>query len=123
MASLNLVQFIGNAGKDAELRYTPGGSAIAKFSLAVNHKSKGEESTEWLNIVLFGETAEKVSQYITKGKSLYVSGRLQTRTWADDQGVKHYMTEILANTVQLLGGNPEGQRGREQSADDSLPFE
>lgn len=109
MASLNKVMLIGNSGRDAELRYTANGTAVADFSLAVNSRRRGaggdwEDQTEWFNIVLFGNTAENLSQYITKGKQLYVEGRLQTRTWDDDQGVRHYRTEVIANQIQLLGG-------------------
>ena len=135
MASLNKVQLIGNAGKDAEMRYTASGTAQTKFSLAVNFRKRGpsgeyEDSTEWFNVVLFREQAEKISQYITKGKQLYVEGRLQTRTWDDDQGVKHYMTEVVANTVLLLGKTERAEGGGggwdkpSASLDvDDLPFE
>lgn len=133
MASLNKCMFIGNAGKDAELRYLSSGSAQSQFSLAVNsrHKNKAgewEDQTEWVNVVLFGDTAEKVSQYITKGKQLFVEGRLQTRNWNDDQGVKHYRTEVIGNSVQLLGGKdgdaPKSTRRNDKADDwDDLPFE
>ena len=113
MASLNKVMLIGNAGKDAELRYTANGIAQAKFSLAVGFRRRAvsgewEDATEWFNIILFRDTAEKVSQYITKGKSVYVEGRLQTRSWDDESGQKRYMTEVIANTVQLLGSRDSG---------------
>lgn len=116
MASLNKVMLIGNAGKDAELRYTANGVPQASFSLAVNNRRRGqsgewEDNTEWFNIILFREQAERLSQYITKGKPLYVEGRLQTRTWDDDQGQKHYRTEVIANTIQLLGSREGGQGG------------
>lgn len=116
MASLNKVMLIGNAGKDADLRYTANGTATATFSLAVNNRRRGqsgewEDNTEWFNIVLFAETAERVSQYITKGKPLYVEGRFQTRTWDNDQGVKQYRTEVIANTIQLLGSRDDGSGG------------
>ena len=109
MASLNKVMLIGNAGKDAELRYLSNGTAQAQFSLAVNRNTRNqegnwEEATEWFNIVLWRETAERIAQYITKGKSVYVEGRLQTRSWDNDQGVKQYRTEVIAERVQLLGG-------------------
>jgi len=116
MASLNKVMLIGNAGKDAELRYTSSGTPQSQFSLAVNNRRKNqagdwEDQTEWFNIIIFGDTAERVSQYITKGKPLYVEGRFQTRNWDDDQGVKHYRTEVIANTIQLLGSREGGQGG------------
>lgn len=108
MASLNKVMLIGNTGKDCELRYTANGLATSSFSLAVNGRRKRddgewEDQTEWFNILLFGDTAERISQYITKGKPLYIEGRLQTRSWEDDDGVRRYRTEVVANTVQLLG--------------------
>lgn len=116
MASLNKVMLIGNAGKDAELRYLSTGTPKSEFSLAVNNRRKSpsgewEDQTEWFNIVIFGDTAERVSQYITKGKSVYVEGRLQTRTWDNDQGVKQYRTEVICNTLQLLGGRESGSGG------------
>lgn len=121
MASLNKVMIIGNAGRDAELKFTPSGSAVSTFSLAVNYKSKGEDSTEWFNVVLFGDTAEKVSQYITKGKPVYVEGRLQTRSWEKD-GEKHYRTELIANSLQLLGGGGEPHTAGAREEVDDLPF-
>lgn len=124
MASLNKVMLIGNAGRDAELRYTANGIPQASFSLAVNNRRRGqsgewEDNTEWFNVILFRDQAERLSQYITKGKSLYVEGRLQTRTWDDDQGQKHYRTEVIANTIQLLGGREGGQGSDGGGWDDS----
>lgn len=109
--SLNKVMIIGNCGKDAEMRYTASGVATAQVSVAVNNRRKNsqgeyEDQTEWFSVVLWNETAEKLSQYLTKGKQVYVEGRLQTRSWEDDGGQKHYRTEVVANTVQLLGGRP-----------------
>jgi single-strand DNA-binding protein len=117
MANLNKVMLIGNAGKDAELRYMATGTPQCKFSLAVNSNRRNqttnewETTTEWFNILIWGDTAERVSQYITKGKSVYVEGRLQTRSWDDDQGQKHYMTEVVANSVQLLDRREGGGQG------------
>ena len=114
MAGLNKVMLIGNAGKDAELRYMATGTPQAKFSLAVNNRRRNqttnewEDNTEWFNILIWGDTAERVSQYITKGKQVYIEGRLQTRSWDGDDGVKHYMTEVVANSVQLLGSRDGG---------------
>lgn len=107
--SLNKVMIIGNCGKDAEMRYTASGTATAQVSVAVNNRRKNsqgeyEDQTEWFSVVLWNETAERLSQYLTKGKQVYVEGRLQTRSWEDDSGQKHYRTEVVANTVQLLGG-------------------
>jgi single-strand DNA-binding protein len=108
MASLNKVMLIGNAGRDAELRYLANGTAQAQFSLAVNRNFRGpdgewREDTEWFNIVAWRDLAERISQTVTKGKQLYVEGRLQTRSWDDDQGMKHYRTEVIAQTITLLG--------------------
>jgi single-strand DNA-binding protein len=121
MASLNRVMLIGNAGRDAELRYLANGTAQAAFSLAVNRNYRGgdgewKEETEWFNIVAWRELAERLSQSVTKGKQVYVEGRLQTRTWDDDQGVKHYRTEVIANSVLLLGSR-DGQGGQAGSGD------
>ena len=129
MASLNKVQIIGNAGRDSELRYSASGTAQAQFSVAVNNRRKNgdqwEDQTEWFNVIVFGDTAEKLSQYITKGAPLYVEGRLQTRSWDDkDTGAKHYRTEVIANNIQLLGQKDGEQRATRQSqpGDDDLPF-
>lgn len=117
MASLNKVMLIGNAGRDAELRYLATGTPQCQFSLAVNNRRRNqqsgewEEQTEWFNIVIWGDMAERVSQYITKGKPLYIEGRLQTRSWDDDQGQKHYRTEVIAQNVQLLGSRDGGAGG------------
>jgi single-strand DNA-binding protein len=116
MASLNKVMLIGNVGKDAELRYLGNGTAQSKFSLAVNRNFKGadgnwQEQTEWFNIVVWADLAERVSQNVVKGKQVYVEGRLQTRTWDDDQGVKHYMTEVIAQSVLMLTPRDQGEGG------------
>jgi len=122
MASLNKVMLIGNAGRDAEMRYTANGTAQAQFSMAVNSRRRGqtgewENHTEWFNIVMFGDRAERVSQFITKGKSLYIEGRLQTRNWDDDQGVKHYRTEIIANQIEFLDRRDGGGGGGDSGGD------
>ena len=127
MASLNKVMIIGNAGRDAELRYLANGTPQSLFSLAVNNRRKNkqtgeyEDETEWFNVIIFGDTAERISQYITKGKSIYVEGRLQTRTWDDDQGQKHYKTEVIAQSVQLLGKSEGDSDPRPQR--EAMPFE
>jgi single-strand DNA-binding protein len=130
LANLNKVMLIGNAGKDSELRYLANGTPQAKFSLAVNHNTRNkdtkewESQTEWFNVVIWGDTAERISEHIRKGKSLYIDGRLQTRKWDDDKGQTHYMTEVIANTVQLLDKR-EGAEARPETAQyaDELPFE
>ena len=124
--SLNRVMLIGHVGKDAELKYTPSGNAQAKFSVATNHNTKKgdqwESETTWHNVILWGDSAERLAGHITKGKAVYVEGRIQTRTWDDDKG-KHYMTEVIAQTVQLLDKR-DGTEGRtKRESFDDLPFE
>src|SRR5690349_22089471 len=115
MGSVNKVILVGNLGRDAELRYTPGGAAVATLNLATtevwNDKSSGQkqEKTEWHRIVLWGKSAESLSEYLTKGKQIYVEGRLQTRKWQDKDGNDKYTTEIRGDKVVLLGGG--GGRG------------
>ena len=107
MSSLNKVMLIGHVGRDPEMRYTASGTATAQFSLATSRSHKGKdgewiEETEWHNVVVWAERAERVAQTVTKGKQVYVEGRIQTRTWDDDKGVKHYRTEIIADQVLML---------------------
>jgi single-strand DNA-binding protein len=109
MASINKVILIGNLGRDPELRYTPGGQAVANFTLATNERfsskdGEKQERTEWHRIVAWGRTGELCAQYLSKGRSVYVEGRLQTREWEDKEGQKRRTTEIVATTVQFLGG-------------------
>jgi single-strand DNA-binding protein len=109
MASVNKVILIGNLGRDPELRYTQGGSAVANFTLATNERwrdkdGNNQERTEWHRIVVWGRTAENCAQYLQKGRSVYVEGRLQTREWEDKDGNKRNTTEVNALTVQFLGG-------------------
>ena len=109
MGSVNKVILVGNLGKDAEVRVTPGGQSVASFSMATteNWTSKeGEkkEQTEWHRIVLWGKQAESLQEYLVKGKQIYVEGRLQTRQWDDKEGNKRYTTEIKADRITLLGG-------------------
>jgi single-strand DNA-binding protein len=108
--SLNKVMLIGNLGKDAETRYTPSGAAVTNFSLATSYRSKDPQSgeykdhTDWHDIVLW--RAEKVSEFLTKGRQVYVEGRQQTRSWEDESGKKRYRTEVVADNFSLilLGG-------------------
>jgi single-strand DNA-binding protein len=124
MANLNKVMIIGNAGKDAELRYMASGRPMCQFSVAVNHNWRNQQSneweqqTEWFNVVVWGDTAERISQYVTKGKQVYVEGRLQTRSWDGNDGQKHYMTEIIANSVQLLERREGGGQGNGGGGDE-----
>jgi len=116
MASVNKVILVGNLGRDPELRYTPSGQAVANFTLATNDNytdksGERQERTEWHRIVVWARTAELCSQYLSKGRPVYLEGRLQTREWEDKEGVKRQTTEIVANTVQFLGGRGEGGMG------------
>ena len=116
MGSVNKVILVGNLGRDAELRYTPGGAAVATLNLATTEvwNDKGgqrQEKTEWHRIVLWGKQAESLQEYLTKGKQIYVEGRLQTRQWDDKDGNKRYTTEIKADRITLLGGSGGGARG------------
>ena len=118
MGSVNKVILVGNLGRDAELRYTPGGSPVATINLATteiwNDKAgQRQEKTEWHRVVLWDKTAESLNEYLTKGKQIYVEGRLQTRQWEKD-GQKHYTTEVKADRIVLLGG---GGRGGERTSD------
>lgn len=110
---LNKVMLIGHVGRDPEIKYTPGGLAVATFSVATNESFKDKEGkqqdrTEWHRIVAFGRTAEIMGEYLKKGQLVYIEGRLQTRSWDDDKGQKRYITEIVANSVQFLGRRGEG---------------
>ena len=115
--SVNKVILIGNLGKDPEVKYTPSGTAIAKFSLATNERYKDkagewQDRTEWHNIVAWQRLAEIAGEYLKKGRSVYIEGRIQTRSWDDKtSGQKKYMTEIVANDLVLLGGRGEGGEG------------
>ena len=131
--SVNKVILIGNLGKKPELRYTPGGQAVANFTLATNERYGGrdgqpaQERTEWHRIVVWGRTAENCGQYLDKGRSVYIEGRLQTREWQDKEGQKRQTTEIVAQTMQMLGragegGGPAGGGGSDfQSQDFGSP--
>ena len=113
MASLNSVSIIGNVGKEAEMRFTPSGKPVTSFSVACNSKFGETESTEWFNIVTWNKLAETCNQYITKGQQVFVEGRLQTRSWESDDGVKHYKTEVIANRVLFLGQRKQGETTEE----------
>lgn len=108
MASVNKVIIVGNLGKDPEVRYMPSGDAIANIAVATSYKPKDKEPvTEWHRISFFGKLAEVVGQYLKKGSSIYVEGRLQTRKYTDKDGIERYATEIVAENMQMLGGKGE----------------
>jgi single-strand DNA-binding protein len=117
--SVNKVILIGNLGKDPEVRYTPSGTAVASFSLATNERYKDKDGnwqdrTEWHKIVAWQRLAEIAGEYLKKGRTCYIEGRLQTRSWDDkESGQKKYSTEIVANDLVLLGGQGQGQGGRD----------
>ena len=115
---VNKVILLGNLGKDPELKYTPQGTAVAKFSLATADRYKDKEGnwqdrTEWHNITAWGRTAEIASEYLKKGRQVYIEGSLRTHSWDDKQtGQKKYMTEVVVNDLVLLGGaRGEGSGG------------
>ncbi len=119
MASINKVILIGNLGADPEVRYTPSGAAVTSFNIATNEswtnkEGKKEERTEWHKIVAWNKLAELCGEYLSKGRPVYVEGRLQTREWNDKEGIKRYTTEIVAQTIQFLGS--PGERSSKPSA-------
>jgi single-strand DNA-binding protein len=113
MASVNKVILLGNLGRDPETRYTTGGDAVTNLRIATSEQWKDksgekQERTEWHTVVLFGRQAEIASEYLKKGRSVYIEGRLQTRKYTDKEGVEKYSTEIVADRMQLLGSAREG---------------
>ena len=119
--SVNKVILVGNLGKDVELRYTPSGAAVANFTLATSEKYKdkdgnAQEKTEWHNIVAWRQLAEICGKYLHKGKQVYIEGKIQTRTYDDRDGNKRYITEILADQMQMLGGAGENGGNRQQGS-------
>lgn len=127
MASVNKAILIGNLGADPELRYTPSGAAVASFNIATTDKWKGkdgqmQERTDWHRIILWERQAEIAKEYLRKGSSVYIEGRIQTRNYEDKDGVKRYVTEIIGQRMQLLGGRPgAGASGGEGGASEPPP--
>lgn len=112
--SVNKVILVGNLGKDPELRYTPSGAAVATFSLATTERFKDrdgnrQEKTEWHNIVAWRQLAEICGKFLHKGKQVYIEGKIQTRSYDDRDGNKRYITEIVADQMQMLGSRDEQQ--------------
>lgn len=140
MASVNRVFLLGNLGADPEVRFTSGGRAVANFRIATTDvwtdKNSGQrnERTEWHRIVVWGKQAENCGEFLKKGRSVHIEGRLQTRDWTDNDGNKRYTTEIVADRVTFVGGRGEGGGGgyRPSSgagdseppplSDDDIPF-
>ena len=113
---INKVILVGNLGRDPEVRSTPSGQPVATFTLATSRRwrdksGQKQEQTEWHQIVCWGRQAEIAGQYLTKGKQIYVEGRLQRRQWDDKDGNKRYTTEIRGDRIVLLGGGGGGSRG------------
>jgi len=114
MASVNKCILVGNVCRDVEVKMTPTGQKVASFSVATNEKytdqqGNKQEKVEYHNIVAWRRLAEIIEQYVKKGSSLYIEGKLTTRSWDDPQGQKKYRSEIIANSIQMLGGKPQGQ--------------
>ncbi len=142
MGSVNKVILVGNLGRDAEVRYTPSGAAVATLNLATtevfkDREGQRKEDTQWHRVILWGKTAETLRDYLTKGKQIYVEGRLQTRKWKDKDGNDKYTTEVKGDRVVLLSaagrGEPAAERGEAASpaeaprepaelTDDDIPF-
>jgi single-strand DNA-binding protein len=106
---VNKVILVGNLGADPEMRYTPSGAGVCEFRIATSEswndkQGQKQERTEWHRVVVWGKRAEVCAKYLSKGRQVYIEGRLQTRTWDDKDGNKRYMTEVVANDVQFLGG-------------------
>ncbi|HLB59378.1 MAG TPA: single-stranded DNA-binding protein [Bdellovibrionota bacterium] len=123
MAGVNKVIVVGNLGTDPEVRFTPSGAAVANFSVATseNWKDKSgqkQERTEWHRIVVWGKLAELCGEYLSKGRQVYVEGRLQTRNWEDKEGSKRYTTEVIAQTVQFLGSPGDRATGKSFSREE-----
>jgi single-strand DNA-binding protein len=127
MGSVNKVILVGNLGRDAELRYTPGGAAVATLNLATtevfkDREGQKKEDTQWHRVILWGKTAETLQDYLTKGKQIYVEGKLQTRKWKDKDGNDKYTTEVRGDRVVLLSGGGRGDSaGRGEGGGRSTP--
>lgn len=124
---VNKVMLVGNLGRDPEMRALPSGQQVANFSLATSRRYKDrdgnrKDETEWHNIVVFGKQAEIAGQYLTKGKMVFVEGRIQTRSWDDkESGKKQYKTEIICDNFQMLGSKGDGGGGGQRDSGTSAP--
>jgi len=139
MGSVNKAILVGNLGRDAEMRFTSGGTAVATVSLATTERftdkeGQKREDTQWHRIVIWGKTAQSLHEYLTKGKQIYVEGRIQSRKWTDKEGKEVTTTEIRADRIVLLGGGGGGDtrggsrggtRDRQESVDagDMVPVD
>jgi len=125
MSGVNNVIIVGRLGADPEIRYTQNSSAVTNFNVATSEnwtdkEGQRQEKTEWHRVVVWGKMAEVCSQYLSKGRQVYIEGRLQTRQWDDKDGNKRYTTEVVANTVQFLD---KGDRSASSTAPDAGPIE
>jgi single-strand DNA-binding protein len=122
MAELNKILLIGRLTKDPELRYTPGGTAVAQLRMAVNHtyrtKEEKKEEVLFIDVSIFGRSAETVKQYLAKGREVFVEGRLQQDEWQDKSGQKRISYRVVADRFQFLGGRGGGAGGREMAAEE-----
>ncbi len=118
--TINKAIIIGRLGQDPEMKYTPSGTAVANFSVATNHAVKDQDGnftdkTEWHRIVAYGRTAEIAGEYLIKGKLVFIEGRIQTRSWEDQNGQKKYMTEVVCSNMQLLGSKGDTEISSDES--------
>jgi single-strand DNA-binding protein len=133
--TVNKVTLIGRLGADPQLKYTPSGRATVNFNLATNASWKDQdgnqqERTDWHRIVAWGKLAEVVGEWLKKGSLVYLEGRLQTRSYDDNNGVKRYITEVVVSDLEMLGGKGQGESSEaappenvpEATAEDDLPF-
>lgn len=129
MASLNKIMLIGNVGSDPEMRYTPSGKAVTSFRMATNHRYQGpdgerKEETEWFRVSVWGRQAETTNQYLSKGRRVYVEGRLQSRTWEGQDGQPRFSLEVSANQVIFLDRTaPASPGGEGELEPEDLPFD
>ena len=127
MASVNRVILLGNLGRDPETKYTTGGEAVASLSIATSEQWKDksgekQERTEWHRVVLFGRQAEVAGEYLRKGSTVYIEGRLQTRKWKDKDGVEKYSTEVVGDRMQMIGKAEAKEPKPTNDETDPIPF-
>jgi single-strand DNA-binding protein len=126
MAGINKVILVGNLGRNPETRHTQDGRPVCSFSIATSEKWKDrdgnrQEKTEWHNVVTFGKLAEICGEYLSKGRQVYIEGKLQTRKWTDKNDIDRYTTEIIANEMQMLGSRESSQNGNYQTPKPDTP--
>ncbi|MBK7140949.1 MAG: single-stranded DNA-binding protein [bacterium] len=124
--SVNKAILIGRLGKDPELRYTPGGRAVATFSLATsevyqNQEGQRQEATTWHNIVCWGKTAELAKEYLRKGREVYLEGRISNRSYDDKDGNKRYISEVVVQNMRFIGSRQQGEPGGAAEEADTSP--